>query len=1089
MLLRHTRGYFFWYPNVYLLFTLVLQFFIILTNDIGEINREGCAIPGLRIGPGSIMQLFIEAVMKRSVLIIVSILLILGWGGMSAYQMERDYLPPINNSALMVSVQADHYQADQVKTSIAGTVNQAIRNIKGLQSVESNSFNGGLLCSLYFPYNYDMEKAEGELTQALSSLALPSGVHRPLVTRLSTSSFPIMRVSLIGDGGQAAENTLRTSTQNDVVNELKSVPGVGDIRVSGAGSNGFVMTVRMKDLEKAGLTLNDVQRSLTSSNTVWPQGNIVSSSSVRVTGWGVSEQDVKQTVIHGANGKAIPLSAVADVSPSMVDLQTISRTDAKPSVILDILKNPSSNIMDVSDHVHQRIQQLQGSLPQGIHLAIALDRGADVQSSLNGLIREGLLGCVFSMLSVFLFLRNVRATLLIALSLPICLLTTTAVLKGMGITLNILTLSGLVVAMGRVVDDSIVILDNIYRRIQESDRKINLHDLAGAVREMMPAIVSSTATTIAVFLPISLVGGIIQSSFSAFAWTVVIALVVSLLVSILAVPAMARVGWREFQVHSATVEPMVKRLLLWAFPRRKWIFALSLVIFAGTIIEAASFPVNVLPTSGPGGITIKVALPEGSSLSAVDTEVKRVEDLLKSNPQIDTFSSALGSSFIPQFDDVFDAGGGWIQSPTEANVAIKVKPSVNVDALIADLQHQLTAHSSQAVYTVTNQNISGDDSQLKVVLTGADARTLDNTARMIQSKLQLVPGLSVAGAENDKETSVSYHLSLNKDEIQRTGIKVDDILNRIQPYLSQGTKLDGLVDGQHVPFTLNTDVDAVAKRTGKDAFALLANETFQTKGGKTISLQKLVSPAPGNELSVYRDRDGQPFALVTANIISPDVAKVTQQVQDVLQGISLPKGVNYSFGGISQQVQQMIMGIAIALSISVVLVLLIVAAVFRGWKAPLSVLSCIPLSIIGSVWGMALFGEVWNLAALIGILMLVGIVVTNGIVLVDKIERNMAGGMVPEEAILQGTLSRVRPVLMTALTTVLTLLPVALSSRTDTVVSQTLGIVVVGGMISSTFISLLLIPVLYKWMYKKSSASSSEPVPVSGRKRDIKALS
>jgi hydrophobic/amphiphilic exporter-1 (mainly G- bacteria), HAE1 family len=1047
---------------------------------------------GLHIGSCSIMQSFIEAIMKRSVLVVVSVLLILGWGGMSAYQMERDYLPPINNSALMVSVQADNYQADQVKSTIASVVNQAIRNIKGLQSVETNSFNGGLLCSLYFPFNFDMEKVEADLTQALSGLTLPSGVHKPVVTRLSTSSFPIIRISLVSENGHVTENELRTSTENEVASQLKSVPGVGDIRITGAGNNGYEMTIRMKDMQQMGLTLNDVKQSLASANTVWPQGKITSSqisSPVRVTGWGVSTQDVKETLIHGGNGKSIRLAAIADVFP-MVDLQTVSRTNGKPSVVMDVLKNPSSNIIDVSDRVQQRIQQLQGNLPNGVHLSVAFDRAQDVQASLNGLIREGLLGCVFSMLSVFLFLRNVRATLLIALSLPISLLTTTAILKGMGISLNILTVSGLVVAMGRVVDDSIVILDNIYRRIQESNRKITLHDLAGAVREMMPAIISSTATTIAVFLPISLVGGIIQSSFSSFAWTVVIALVVSLLVSFLVVPALARLGWKELREHSATVEPVVKRILQWAFPRRKWFVALSLVIFAGTIIEAISFPINLLPTSAPGGISIKVALPEGSPLSSVDSEVKTVEDVLKSDPHIESFSSALGSSFMPQFDDVFDAGGGWIQSPTEANLSATVKPNVNVDALIADLRDQLKSHPSQAVYTVTNQNISGDDSQLKVVVTGADAHTLDNTAHIMQSKLQLVPGLSVAGAENDKESGISYHLSLNKDQIQRTGITVPDILNRIQPYLSQGTKMDVILGGQHVPLMVNTDVDAAVKHTGKDLFALLANEKFQTKNGKTVTLQKLVSPVAGNELPVYRDRDGQPFALVTANIISPDVEKVTQQVNSVLQGISLPKGVNYSFGGISQQVQQMIMGIAIALSISVVLVLLIVAVVFRGWKAPFSVLSCIPLSIIGSVWAMVLFGKVWNLAAFIGVLMLVGIVVTNGIVLVDKIERNMACGMIAEEAILLGTLSRVRPVLMTALTTILTLLPVALSSRSDTVISQTLGIVVVGGMISSTFISLLLIPIIYKWMYKKSPASSSEqPAPVSVRSGDIKASS
>jgi multidrug efflux pump subunit AcrB len=514
-------------------------------------------------------------------------------------------------------------------------------------------------------------------------------------------------------------------------------------------------------------------------------------------------------------------------------------------------------------------------------------------------------------------------------------------------------------------------------------------------------------------------------------------------------------------------------MLNWAFPRRKWVIGISLLLFIASVAVASLLPVNFLPSNGPREISIQIAMPEQSSGQSIDAEVKRAEDLLKSDPHIETFSTTLGSSFIPQFDDVFDAGGGWIQSTKEANLIAQIKTNEDLDTVVTDLQSKLWSSSSVAKYTVTNRKIAGDDSQLKVIVTGADAQALDSAALKIRNKLEFVEGLSVAGAENDKESAPSYHLALNQDQIKRSGIKVEDILNRIQPYVSQGTRIDTAVGDQHVPLILNTDLDAAAKQSGKDVLSLLANENFPSKDGTAISLKQLTNFVPNNELSVYRDRDGQPFAVVTANIISNDVEKVTNQTQSILKELTLPRGVSYSFGGISGQVQQMIMEMAIALSVSVVLVLLIVSTVFRGWKAPLSVLICIPLSVIGSVWGMVLFGMQWNLAAFIGVLMLVGIVVTNGIVLVDKIERNMASGMIPEEAIVQGTLSRVRPILMTAFTTILTLLPLSLSSRADTVISQTLGIVVVGGMVSSTFISLLVIPVIYKWMHKKGETLSS----------------
>ncbi|MDQ0200982.1 efflux RND transporter permease subunit [Neobacillus ginsengisoli] len=251
---------------------------------------------------------------------------------------------------------------------------------------------------------------------------------------------------------------------------------------------------------------------------------------------------------------------------------------------------------------------------------------------------------------------------------------------------------------------------------------------------------------------------------------------------------------------------------------------------------------------------------------------------------------------------------------------------------------------------------------------------------------------------------------------------------------------------------------------------MMGKEAFKNKQGQEVTLDQLATLAPNSDPSVIQEKDGLPFAVVTANITSSDIEKVTKQVKSTLKNIPFPVGVKYSFEGAPEQVNEMIYEMSIALSFSILLVLLIISAVFRGWKAPLSVLMCIPLAFIGSVISMFIFNKQWNLATLVGLLMLTGIVVTNGIVLVDKIERNIASGMALEEAVLDGTLSRVRPILTTALTTILTLLPLALSSSNDTVISQTLGIVVVGGLISSTITSILVIPIIYQWMHRNQTA-------------------
>ncbi|MDR7236471.1 efflux RND transporter permease subunit [Neobacillus drentensis] len=1015
------------------------------------------------------MKRLINETMKRAILIVTLIVLILVWGGMSAWQIQRDYLPEINNPTLSVTVRADNYQAELVKAKITEPIQQAVRVVEGLEDVETNSFTGGALISLNFPMSYDMEHAEEQVSKAIEDIKLPAGIEKPLVTRLSTHSMPIMRLSLMSSSANITENTLRTAIQEDFVNRLKTVPGVKDVRVSGGGTAGYAVSLRMESLKKAGLTIDDVKRSLAENYTTGLEGKVSNnqmSIPVLVSGWGFNQQDLLQLSIKNGVGKTVPLSDVADISNSIVNLETISRTKGKASVVLDILKTPTSNITDVSDRVKSRMKEIPSLKNKDIQVSTLFDQGEQVNESLKGLVKEGLLGCLFSMICVFLFFRKVRSTVLIAISLPICLLATTGLLKTMGISLNILTVSGLIVAMGRVVDDSIVILDNMNRKVNETQGKTSIQMLTEAVCEMIPAIVSSTATTVAVYVPIALLGGMVSSAFSGFAWSVVIALIISLFVSILVVPVLYNFFWRgKPNSIGDDFEPFALKILTLVFARKKKVVFAFLALFLLTSVGAAFLPVNFLPTaSSTGQVGIQVEMPQNTSLTEVDAEVKRVEALLETNPKVNSFSSGLGSSFTPQSDDVFDAGGGWLQKPNIANLSIMVKEDTNVSSFIQDLQKQLNSLSSKAVYAVSNQNIAGDDSQLKINLTGSDSQTLESMAQTVRNELKLIPGLSVQGSADSEDQTTQYQITLNRKAIEHYGINKEVVINRIQQYTAEGTKGVISINQNTFPIVIHTDLQ---KGSSKDIFSLMGGETFLNREGQKVALDQLATLEPTGS-SVTQEKDGQPYAVITANIISSDIGHVTKQVKSALGKIPLPKDVNYSFAGAPQQVYQMIYEMAIALFFSIMLVILIISAVFRGWRAPLSVLICVPLAFIGSVIGMYIFRLEWNLAALVGLLMLTGIAVTNGIVLVDKIERNLSAGLETKLAILKGTSTRVRPVLMTAGTTILTLLPLAVTGKGDTIISQTLGVVVVGGMISSTLICFLVIPIMYEWLNHKA---------------------
>ncbi|NHM33793.1 efflux RND transporter permease subunit [Neobacillus terrae] len=1035
------------------------------------------------------MKRLVEGTMQRAILMIVCVVIILAWGGISAFQMQRDYLPGITNTTLSVSMRVPGYQAPQVKQQVTDNLESAVKVVDGLSNVETTSYDGGLFMSLYFPMNTDMKQAEDQVNKALANADLPQTItSTPSVTRLTTSSFPILTYSI--SSKNLDEQTLRSNAQQEIVRQLKTVPGVADVSVFGGAKDGYVLTVRMKDLVKNGLTLDDVNKSFSLSVPSMPQGNIVNnqlSIPVSFDGLKLTQQQMENSTIKNKEGKTIPVSAFATITHSLNDVKTVSRTNGVPSVQLNVIKTPSANITDVANQVKDRVSRLHLDTinPKDVSFQVLLDREKELNSSLFGLVREGLLGCLFSMICVFFFFRNVRSTLLIAISLPISLLATTAVLKTMGITLNILTVSGLIVAMGRIVDDSIVILDNMYRRREESTDKSILSLLASSVTEMIPAILGSTLTTIAVYIPIAFVGGVISASYSGFAWSVVIALIISFFVAMVVIPALAFMGWKGGNTSKKTVrlDSAMKPVLQSAFKHKKAMIIVSILVFLAAGIYSAFLPISLLPSGKIGQISIKAELPKGSTLIQVDSEVQKIERTLKDNPKIDAYSSNFGSTMTPQSDDVFDQGGGFITYPNVANLSVVLKNDKDADSVIKKLQKQLPSLSKNVIYTVTSQNISGDDSQMRILFTGSDQVTLDKTAQQARNSLSKIADLSVDGKVDLTNGSPKYKVAFDQNAIQEKGVKVPDILGVVNRYMSQSKDATITVDHKALPVDqyldqiasgTNSNITLVA--TANDVLAALAAEIFKGNNGEMVRFDQIAKISKDPSPSTISERDGQPFSLVTAQITSNDISKVSNQADKALSSLKLPKDVTYSLGGISEQVKQMIFDMSIAVAFSILLVLLITSSIFKGWRAPLAVLLSIPLALSGVIIALILFHGEWNLAALIGILMLTGIVVTNGIVLIDKIERNRKEGMSVKEAVLSGSLSRIRPILMTAAATILTLLPLAFSHNADTVISQTLGIVVIGGMVTSTINSFIIIPIIYEWLHRKYEKKESDSV-------------
>ncbi|WP_261305230.1 efflux RND transporter permease subunit [Paenibacillus andongensis] len=1014
-------------------------------------------------------QKFLDVNIKKPSLISVSLILLILWGIYGAFQMKTDYLPSIQNSTIMVTVKTNSWDAKQVKSFVSDPVVQTLRGMKGLEALESNSFNGGFFCSLYFPIDYDMERAKSDVQQYLAGFTMPIGAEKPIITLLSTDAFPIARIQLESLTDETNESQLRIDEAQKIHNRLQSLPGISEVRVIGEDSNIIHIELDQQAMTERGFTMEDIHQALgqnhysTVSGKLDWNGNIIP---IKVTGSEDSAYEkLKQMPVHRLDGVQTTLSAFADVKETLKEGATVVRSDGRPSVIFEVVKHPSFNVMDVTKDLHDSIKELEASLPKGTQLHVIYSRGDNIQESIQHLIQEGLLGVFFSFVSIIVFLRSFRFAVITAVSIPISLFVTTGLLNLMGISLNLLTMAGLIVAMGRVVDDSIVVVDQILRLRKESPQLPHRLIISIAVKDMAAPVVSSTLTTVCVFLPILMTKGMISSSFWSFSWCVILTLLVSMIVALLIIPIFAA-KWGGLAGYKETTnwEPRMRAFWVLTVNKRKMIIGVSFAALLFSIFAAYRLPVNLIPTNGISAVTIKAV--GADNRKDLDGDVKRMEVLLQKDARIQTFSSVIGTDFTPQFDDVFDEGGGWVDVGQQAQMNVVLKRKSEENSFIHDMQHHIASLPMRSSITISNQNISGDDARTTLRVVGADAETLNHIADLISAKLKLVPGIRVQEVESEQE---GYQIKLDEKKLEELGLHKEEILRMIADMMPK----DHLVrmDGQNIPVnvSLKKDLSAV------DPLLFLGDQTIPTPAGNSVRLSELGVLMPMINPPPIRERNGKFYSLVTVDMISSDIGKATSQMETALKEIELPKGVRIITGGVSSQVREMILEAGISLLFTVILISFIVGIMFRGWRAPLSVIVSIPFAGVGAIGGLWVTSGEWNLSAIVGLLMLAGIVVTNSIVLVDQMEKYRRAGTELSEAVAMGVMRRIRPICMTACTTILTCLPLIWVSTQDTIVSKTLGVVVVGGMLSSTIVTLLVIPFIYRWLHNGRGFLSSVP--------------
>ncbi|WP_328458788.1 efflux RND transporter permease subunit [Amycolatopsis sp. NBC_00438] len=995
-------------------------------------------------------------------------LVVVGFGAFALPQIKQQLFPSLQFPQAQIVTAYAGASPDAVDKQVTEPLEGGLQGLKGLEQLNSTSSDGVSRIVAQFEFGTDIDASVSQIQQAVNQLRtrLPQN-SEPTVSAGSTDDLPVV---LVAAGTAGDPQQLAPALTDQVAPELRKIDGVRTVTVTGVQQPRVTITLDYAKLAAAGVDPASIATTLQTAGAAVPAGTLTEGGktlSVQVGGAQTTVDTIRNLYLtpSAASGAArgpargpVKLGDVADVRTGFAPPTSITRTNGKPSLGLSITMVDNGNAVAISDAVRDKLPDL--AKKTGAEMSVVFDQGTPVKDAISGLTTEGLLGLAFAVIVILLFLLSVRSTLVTAVSIPLSVVVALLALWTGDLSLNLLTLGALTIAIGRVVDDSIVVLENIKRHLAYGEEKQRA--VLDGVREVAGAVTSSTLTTVAVFLPIAFVGGFVGELFSPFAITVTVALLASLLVSLTVVPVLAYWFLKQPAIPADAIEAerareaavekerrgLLQRAYLpvihFATKRRLTVVLLALLIFAGTVGLATRLNTNFLDQSGGTTLNMTQKLPAGTSVEAKEKAATAVEQALAAEKAVQTYQVSVGGG---------GGFGGFGGGGTATSISVTVAKDTDLDALSSRLRDKLTSRPELGEIKIGADASGFNSDQVSVTVTAPSEAALKPASDQVQQALQGVSGL----------TEVTSDLSVGSPRVQ---VEVDDAAAAARGLSASSI---GQVANQAIAGRTVTQLPVDGQRT----------DVVLRAGTAPVSVDQVKSlPIPGpagvvrldevakvstvdGPASVHRT-GGDLSTTVTAKNTGDNLSKTTADIQSKLDGITFAGGASYSLGGVSQDQQEAFSNLFLALLAAIAIVFLIMVATFRSLIQPLILLVSIPFAATGAIGLLLATGTALGLPSLIGMLMLVGIVVTNAIVLIDLINQYRAEGMSVADAVTEGGRRRLRPILMTAAATIFALIPMALGiTGQGGFIGQPLAIVVIGGLVSSTLLTLVLVPTLY----------------------------
>ncbi|MGX1545199.1 efflux RND transporter permease subunit [Streptomyces adustus] len=992
---------------------------------------------------------------QRALIGLMSIIAIV-FGAIAIPQLKQQLLPTIELP--MVSVLAPYQGAspDVVEKQVVEPIENSLDGVDGITGVTSTASEGNAVIMASFDYGNDTKQlvADVQLAVNRARAQLPDAVD-PQVIAGSTDDMPTVVLAVTSGMDQQA---LADRIDRSVVPVLKNVDGVGRVMVNGVRDLQITVTPDDAKLRKAGLTTAGLAQALQAGGATMPAGSFDEDGknrTVRVGGGFTSVAQIQDLRVTGQpGGKPVRLGDVAEVRQQEAPADSITRTNGRPSLAVMVTMDHDGSAVAISKAVEDKLPDLRKDLGSGTTITVVSDQGPAVSKAIEGLTTEGGLGLLFAVLVILVFLASVRSTLVTAVSIPLSVVLALIVLWTRDLSLNMLTLGALTIAIGRVVDDSIVVLENIKRHLGYGEERQAA--ILGAVREVAGAVTSSTLTTVAVFLPIGLVGGMVGALFGSFSITVTAALLASLLVSLTVVPVLsywflrapkgtpadAAQARREAEEKEAAsrLQRFYVPVLRFATRRRLTSVAIAVVVLLGTFGMAPLLKTNFFDQGEQEVLTVKQELAPGTSLSATDEQAQQVEKLLAGVKGVKDYQVTIGSSgFMAAF------GGG--TDTNQASYQVMLEDSASADDVQSRIEKGVAGLKGAGTITVAAGDGFGSQ-DLSVVVKAADADVLRKAADEVRD--------AVAGLDNVTDVTSDLSQSVPRISVKANAKAAAAGFDDQTLGLAVTQAVRGTTAGKAIVDDTERDVVIKSAEPATTLAQLRDLRLGAVKLGDIATVELVDGPVSMTRI------DGRRSATVTARPTGDNTGAVSADLTAKLNSLKLPAGATAEIGGVSQNQDDAFKNLALAMLAAIAIVFMLLVATFRSLAQPLILLVSIPFAATGAIGLLLVTGTPMGVPAMIGMLMLIGIVVTNAIVLIDLINQYRAQGHGVVEAVVEGGRHRLRPILMTALATIFALLPMALGVTGEGgFIAQPLAVVVIGGLITSTLLTLLLVPTLY----------------------------